>query len=76
MGVFGGFITPAQPVTGVFLSKGPCPVYYSRHGRHYIDNECTKVHNPRRTCMCESLKPLKAHAVDYVNRKYTVYGRL
>ena len=39
MGVFGGFIAPAQPVTGGFLSKGPCPVYCSRCGRYYVGND-------------------------------------
>ena len=42
MGVFGGFIAPAQPVTVTgmwFLNKGPCPVYCSGHGRHYVGND-------------------------------------
>ena len=36
MGVFGAL---AQPVTGVFLSKGPCPVCCSGRGRHYVGND-------------------------------------
>ena len=36
MGVFGA---PAQPVTGDFWSKRPCPLYCSRCGGHYIGNE-------------------------------------
>ena len=37
MSVFGGFIAQAQPV--VVLNKGPCPVYYSGCGRHYVGND-------------------------------------
>ena len=39
MGVFGGFIAPAQPATGGFFNQGPCPVYCSRRGRHYVGND-------------------------------------
>ena len=36
--VSGGFITPAQPMTG-FLNYGPCPVYYSGRSRRYVGND-------------------------------------